>query len=253
MSSGSACPGAAVHQEPEAVPHVVGHRAVFLHLVQLCRRDQRQRIFLALDDLGLQRRIDFAEIDRGGRGVERLEHRGPQRRHRHADLEALVVVGAVDRLGRGRGLTKPVVPDLVHHLEPGLVDLAAHIGAEIAVHGLPDRRVIREREADAVDRGRRHQRRQDQAGQREELDAAGTDLAQHVGIRAELAVRENLQVEPAVGLGLDRRGHFTRAGHERMRFRKVVGEFVGEFGGLRAGNIGRADAAQDRRCRGRLE
>ena len=107
-------PGAAVGQEPEAVPHVVGQRAVFLHLVQLGGRDDRQRVLLALDDLGLQRRIDLAEIDRGGRGVERLEHRGPQRRHRHADLEALEVVRPVDRLGRRRDLAEAVVPDLVH-------------------------------------------------------------------------------------------------------------------------------------------
>ena len=80
---------------------------------------------------------------------------------------------------------------------PAFVDLAADMGAELAVHGLPDRVVIREREADAVDGSRRHQRRQDQAGQREELDAAGADLAQHVGVGTELVVGENLQVDPA--------------------------------------------------------
>ncbi len=42
-------------------------------------RNDRQRIFLALDDLGLQRRIDLAEIDRRRRRVEGLEHRRPQR------------------------------------------------------------------------------------------------------------------------------------------------------------------------------
>ena len=30
-----ALPGAAVGEEPEAIPHVVGQRAVLLHLVQL--------------------------------------------------------------------------------------------------------------------------------------------------------------------------------------------------------------------------
>ena len=79
--------------------HVVGQRTILLHLVELCRRDQGQRIFLTFDDPGLQRRIDFAEIDRGRRGVERLEHRGPQRRNRHPDLEAFIVLRAVDRLG----------------------------------------------------------------------------------------------------------------------------------------------------------
>ena len=114
-------PGAAVGQEPEAVPHVVGQRAVLLHLVELCGRDDRQRIFLALDDLGLQRGIDLAEIDRGGGGVERLEHRGPERRHRHADLEALVDRPApLIGLRRRCGLAESVVPDLVHDHEAGL-------------------------------------------------------------------------------------------------------------------------------------
>jgi hypothetical protein len=246
ISSGRAC--AAVHQEPEAVPHVVGHRAVFLDLIELRRRDQRQRILLALHDLGLQRRIDLAEIDRSGRGVERLEHRGPQRRHRHADLEALEIIRAGDRLGRRGGLAEAVVPDLVHDLEAGLLDFAAHIAAEIAVHGLPDRGIIRECEADAVDRGGRHQRRQDQAGQREELHATGAKLAQRVRIGTELAVRENLHLEPAIGLDLDRRRHLAGTGDEGMRFRQVIGEFVGELGRLRARHMRRADAGHGR-CR----
>src|SRR5262249_61296080 len=102
---------------------------------------------------------------------------------RHADLETLKIVRTCDRLGRRRCLPEAVVPDLVHDLEAGLLDLAAHKGAEIAVHGLPDRVIVWEREADAIDRGRWDQGRQDQARQREELDAAGPDLAQHVRIR----------------------------------------------------------------------
>ena len=49
---------------------------------------------------------------------------------------------------------------------------AADMRAEIAVHGLPDRCVVREGEAYPVDGGGRHKCRQDQARQGEEFDAA---------------------------------------------------------------------------------
>jgi len=122
----------------------------------------------------------------------------------------------------------------------------ADMGAELAVHRRPNLVVILEREADAVDRRDRHERRQDQARQREELDAAGPDLAQHVGIRTELVVRENLQVEPAIGLGLDRRRHFLGAGVHRMAVRKIIGVLVGKFGGLGPRHQRRANATQNR-------
>ena len=62
-----ASPGAAVGDEPEAVPDVVGERAVLLHLVELGHLDDRQRVLLRVDDLGLQRRIDLAELQAGRR------------------------------------------------------------------------------------------------------------------------------------------------------------------------------------------
>jgi len=92
-----------------------------------------------------------------------------------------------------------------------------------------------------------------QPRQREELDAAGADLAQHVGVGAKLVVGENLQVEAAVGLRLDRRRHLPGAHVHRMGIRRVVGIFVGEFGRLRARDMGGADATQNRRRGGGLE
>ncbi len=123
----------------------------------------------------------------------------------------------------------------------------------LAVHRLPHRVVVRKRKTDAVDRRRRHQRCQDQARQREELDAAGADLAQHVGIRAKLVIRENLQVNAALGLGLDRRRHLLGADVHGVRIRKIIGIFVGKFGRLRARHQRRAEAAQHGRCRRCLE
>jgi len=55
---------------------------------------------------------------------------------------------------------------------------------------------------------------------------------QHVGVGTELVVGKNLQVDAAVGLGLDGGGHFPGTHIHRMAIRQVVGVFVGEFGGL---------------------
>src|SRR2546427_10216802 len=54
-------------------------------------------VFLTIDHLRLQRRICLREVDRSGCGAEMLEQRGPQRANRHANLQALEVVGRVDR------------------------------------------------------------------------------------------------------------------------------------------------------------
>jgi hypothetical protein len=82
--------------------------------------------------------------------------------------------------------------------------------------------------------------------QREKLDAARPNLAQHVGIGTKLVVRKDLQVEPAIGLGLDRRRHFLGAGVHGMAIRKIIGVLVGKFGGLSPRHQRRADAAQNR-------
>ena len=174
-----------------------------------------------------------AKLIDAGRRVEGLEHRRPQRRHRHADLHALEVVGRVDRLGRRRGLAEAVVPDLVHRDQVLLQDLRADPRAELAVHRLPHGVVVGEREADAADLRRGHQLAQDQARQREELDAARAQLAQHVVVGAELVVRIDLDVDAALGLGADRVGHLLGAQVHRVRDRQVVRVLVRELGLLR--------------------
>ena len=78
------------------------------------------------------------------------------------------------------------------------------------------------------------------------IDAARTNLAQHVGIGTELVVRENLQVEPAIGLSLDRRRHFLGAGIHGMAVRKIIGVLVGKLGSLRPSYQRRANAAHNR-------
>ena len=255
---GQAAPSAAVGDEPEAVPDVVGERAVLLHLVELGDLDDRQRILLRVDDLGLQRGVDLAELQARRRGAERLEHRDAERAHRHADLEARPCPW---RVSIGLLLVviwrKPLSHIFSNACRPTLAMRGADVGAERAVHGLPDLIVVGEREAHGVDRRDRHQRRDDQRRRREEVDAAAAHLRQHVGVAAELVVREDLDLDAAVRLLRDPVGGFLRADVERMRERQVVAVLQREVGGARdarqapareaAGAIARACADGARR------
>ena len=86
------------------------------------------------------------------------------------------------------------------------------------------------------------------------IDAAGTSVAKISPDSVKNStppdliwlVRKDLQVEPAVGLGLERRRHFLGAGVHGMAVRKIIGVFVGKFGGLGPRHQRRADAAQNR-------
>lgn len=60
----------AVGDDPIAAPAMVRQRAIFLDLIELAGRNLRQRVFLAFDDMGLQRRIEFAVADAGGQRAE---------------------------------------------------------------------------------------------------------------------------------------------------------------------------------------
>jgi hypothetical protein len=127
-----------------------------------------------------------------------------------------------------------IVPDLLERVEAGLLDRRAHDGAEAAVHGRPDMVVILEGEADAVDRGQWHQRRQDEAGQGEEFEPAAAHLRQHVGVAAELVVGEDLDLEPPARFLLDARRRLARPHVHGMVDRRVVGIFIGELRGVGA-------------------
>jgi hypothetical protein len=127
-------------------------------------------------------------------------------------------------------LAEAVVPHLVHGGQAALVDLGADIDAQLAVHRLPDGVVVLEGEADAVDRRGGHQGGQDQAGQGEEVDRAGAQLRQHVGVGTQLVVGEHLDVDLAVGGGLDAGGGFQLAHGLRMGDGGVVRQLQAEGG-----------------------
>ena len=94
--------GAAVGEDEVGVPHVAGEAAIFLHLIELGRSDDGQRILLALNNSGLQRRIELVEVDRRRTGAERLEEAGQDRGRGHPHLEPLEIIGGAD-LARRRG------------------------------------------------------------------------------------------------------------------------------------------------------
>ena len=234
--------GALVGEEPVTVPHVVGHAAVLLDFVEFGGVDDAEGVFLAVDDVGLQRGVDFAQVDAGGAGAEGGEHAGPEGADGDAQLGALEVVGGDDRVGAGGDLAEAVVPDLVEGVDAALFDLGADEATEFAVHGGPDLVVILEGEADAVDGGRRNQGGQDEARQGEELDGPGAELAEGVGVGAELAVGEDLDFEPAAGRSLDPLGGLAGAEAEGVGRGRVAREFVAELGGA-----GGADG-EERQC-----
>src|ERR1700732_307491 len=58
-----------VAKHPVAVPDMPRQATGLLHFIEPCRRNDGQRILLALNHLGLKRGVDFVEVDWRGRGV----------------------------------------------------------------------------------------------------------------------------------------------------------------------------------------
>src|SRR5262245_42449105 len=230
---GKLFPIPAVRHHPEAFPHMPGERAVLLHLVEFRGFDQGKRIFLAVYELRLKCRVDLDEVDRSGSCSECAEHRCKEWAHGDTQLEPLKVARLVDRLVAGRDLAEAVVPHLVKGDQAESADLLADISAEIAINGRPNTVEIGKRKGNAADgRGR------NEVGQRrshgEDIERAGPHLAQHIRAAAELAVRENLYVDPSVGGGTDGIARLRSAFVNRMRCRQVVAVLQIEFARPRA-------------------
>jgi hypothetical protein len=212
---------------------VIGERAIFLDLVELCGLDQREWIFLAVGNLGLQRGIGFAERDADRRGTEGGKHRDPQRHHRHADLEVREVLRRLDR-ARARGdLAEAVVPHRLEGRETDLLDIAADVFSDFAIHRRPHLVVAGEGETDAGQRRGRDQRRHHSAGHGRELQRARAQLSHHVAIAAELIVREQVDRDLAVGLGGNRLDGFLQPHVDGVGDRQVVAELQFQRSGLR--------------------
>src|SRR5574337_283387 len=222
-------PGAAVAEDPIAVPDVAGQTDGLLHLVELRRGDDGQGVFLALDNLGLQGGIQFVEVDGCRARAQRREQRGEHGGLGYADLESLQVLRLADLPAGGRHMAEAVVPDLAHRHQPGLADLGPDEAAEFAVHGLPHRVVVREGKTRVDDAGGSGQGGEHRGGLVEELHAATAHLGQEVGIRAQLVCREQLDVHAAVGGLADAVQGFLGTGVDRMGGVLAGGQLVVEF------------------------
>ena len=109
---------------------------IALHLEELGANRHVDRVLLAVDDLELQRVVDFREGHRRRRGAQLAEELDPQRIVGHAQLQAGEVLRLVDRqLGIGDLAERPR-PE-VEALDADLVEIGDQFLAELA---LPDRR-----------------------------------------------------------------------------------------------------------------
>ena len=249
---GERLPAPSVHEEPVAVPHMTRQRQMVLDFVELARLDHGEGIFLPVDDLGLERGVHFGEIQADGSGAERAEQRSPCRADGDADLEAEQILGRLDPPRTGGDLAEAGIPDRISDREPALLDLRADMRAEISVHGGPDRLVVLPREGDAVNRGDRHQGGEDERGNSGEIDRAGADLCQHVGVRTELAQRKHLEGDFAVGFSADPVGGLAHPDRVRIGVVLSVTVFERERFGERLPGLDDGGSSNQRCCR-RLE
>ena len=90
---------------------MVRHRQVLLNFLELRRVDLRERILFAVHHAGLQRDEDFGESHRRRARAVCLEHLHAPFTLRNAKLDALQILGRLDRVGVVRDLPEPVVPD----------------------------------------------------------------------------------------------------------------------------------------------
>ena len=111
----------------------------------------------------------------------------------------------------------------------------ANISAQVAIHRGPHGGVILERKGQPVDACQRYQRLQNQARQRKDINRAISHLRQHVGVAAQLVIREDLNVDLAASLCANRIGRFFDADVGRVGDRNVVGPLEGDVAALREG------------------
>src|SRR6202022_3930554 len=213
-----------------AGPYVVGHAAIFLHLVKFGRVDQHQRVLLAVDHARLQRAVYLGKIDRRRGRAEALEQGDEIGRHRQADLEPLQIFRLLDRLGPGGDLAEAVVITIMDDVEADLLGEATQMGAELALHRRPDVIVTEEGIADPEDAAGRVFRREQVERQRVHLEGTGDRLRNHRGVATENTVRVKRDVEPAAAFLLDLLHGFARANGHRVAVRERGTAFVGELG-----------------------
>ena len=197
------------HDHVRAVA-VLGQRQVLLHLVELHVLDVGVRVLLAIDRLGLQRRIHLGEGHRHGVGTQGVEGVDVDLVLHHAHLDAAEVLHLVDRpLGVGRVAEAVLPPRQVD--QPDRRHLGAEPVAHLAVEQL--RRLPSRCSAGRAGRTRRvpAPRRRSGTSRCSRCRKCRCAPRHHLRIVAEHAIGETLNLQLAAGLGRRALDHCVHA------------------------------------------
>ena len=204
---------------------MVGHADIPHHLVELVSLHDRQRILLRLDLAALEGVVDLIG---GGRDRLRPERRESIEDHlprRNADLHPGEIVRLGDRAIDGRDLPHAVIEagnrEKIHAL---CRHLLADVAAERPIDRLVRLRRRLEGEWDLLGLRHRHDRADDAAHEREELDFAGEEFLQRLGIAAGDLVVFGVhgRFDASVGLGTNGIPHGDEILVQRAAGRLIV-------------------------------
>ena len=204
---------------------MVGHADILHHLVELISLHDRQRILLRLDSAALEGVVDLIGGRRDRLRPERRESVEDHLPRRNADLHTGEIVRLRDRAVDGRHLPHAVV-------EAGngkkIHALGRHLLADIAAERPIDRLVRLRRRLEGewylLGLRHRHDRADDAAHESEELDFAGEEFLQRLGIAARNLVVFGVhgRLDAAVGLGANRIPHGDEILVQRAAGRLIV-------------------------------
>ena len=203
-----------------------GQAQIGLHLVELQRQYDTERVALAVKVSGLQRIIHLAERDIPGLCPKRLEEVARNCAARAADLQSGEIGGGVDRPRAGRQMMKPVLQAMAEGMDPVLRQLAADLIAERAVERCEHRLRIEKCEGQQ----RQCAGRRDLPERRtchEEFEHAGAHIGEHLGVGSEPALRKHLDEEFPTRIPKDRLRHLGdpfdgRAGARLVEAKAIV-------------------------------
>src|ERR1700730_5196313 len=132
-----------------------------------------------------------------------------------------------------RDLPEAVVPNRVEGNQTHFLDIASDEVADLSVHRGPDLVVTGEGKADTRKRCRWNERRENGARHRCQFERAREQLRHHIGIAAELIVREKADRHLPLRLLRDGVDRFLEADINGVGRRQIVAEFQFDRGGLR--------------------
>ena len=190
---------------------MVGLGQVSLDLVQVGAHDGVGGVLLSLDVAGLQGEVHLVPSHRGGGGAHGLPHSHVVGVLHGADQHA-VIVGQGLHVAVGSGLTEGGVLQGAQQLEAGLVEGGAQALSELGLGVVDDfvdgGTVIGGEHHGQVVHGNVGDEGRHRGGlAHKDVDVAALQLAQQVGVSAQLAVGEVVHGQLAAGDGVQLLGH----------------------------------------------